>query len=86
MTEVRKKTEWKQKRPGWCPHSDCLFRRRVMDNLCGGELPAPVEHDGAKNTHRLCIVTEGVFDLQVNATDMDWLRWVLDALDGKKTS
>lgn len=77
-----------QDRPSWCPHTDCLFRRRVMDNLCGGELPAPAPHDGDVNTHRVCINTgEGpVFDLQVNPADLDWMRWIFDALDGKKSS
>ena len=28
----------------------------------------------------------GVFDLHVNKTDLDWFRWIFDALDGKKTS
>ena len=65
-----------------------------MDALCGGQLPQPVDHDGVPNTHRLCInesqkpdvARSEIFDLQVNATDLDWMRWVLDALDGKKTS
>lgn len=78
---------WQQDRPTWCPHTDCLFRRRSMDAICGGELPTSADHDGTPNTHRLCInAGEPVFDLQVNATDTDWLRWILDALDGKETS
>ena len=78
--------DWKQERPAWCPHTDCRFLRRSQDALCGGELPQPVPHDADENTHRLCIRTDDVFDLQVNATDLGYFRWILDALDGKKTS
>jgi len=46
-------TEWKQERPNWCPHTDCLFKRRVQDAMCGGHLPTPVEHDGGFNDYRL---------------------------------
>ena len=77
---------WKQERPSWCPHADCQFRRRAMDSICGGELAEPEPHDGDMNTHRLCLVADSVIDLQVNASDCDWLRWILDALDGKATS
>lgn len=81
---------WTQERPTWCPHTDCLFRRRAMDSICGGELPTPTEHDGGLNTHRVCLngaADDGrVFDLQVNASDLGWLRWIFDALDGLKTS
>lgn len=81
--------EWKQERPGWCPHKDCQFKRRVMDDLCGGHLPAPERHDEDFNHHRLCLngadSNGGVFDLQVNNTDLFWLRWTFDALDGKQT-
>ncbi len=78
--------EWGQQRPTWCPHQDCIFCRRSQDALCGGRLPKPVPHDGDENTHRLCIRAGEVFDLQVNATDLGYFRWILDALDGKKTS
>jgi len=85
MTEI-----WKQERPPWCPHEDCVFRRRVMDKICGGELPTPEPHDGDLNTHRWCLNgaadNGGVFDLRVNATDLEWFRWTFDALDGKATS
>ncbi len=81
---------WTQERPAWCPHTDCLFRRRAMDAVCGGELPEPTEHDGGLNTHRVCLNGAaddgGVFDLQVNASDLGWFRWIFDALDGLKTS
>lgn len=83
------KNQFKQEKPSWCQHSSCIFLRRVQDNLCGGELPAPKPHDGDLNTHRICIKTEGVFglfSLQVNVSDLDWFRWVFDAIDGKKTS
>jgi len=83
-------SSWLQERPEWCPHTECIFRRRVLDSICGGELPATVEHDGDQNTHRLCIrepeSDPPIWDLMVNETDLDWLRWVLDALDGKETS
>ena len=80
-------SDWKQERPTWCPHADCVFQRRAMDHLCGGQLPVPEPHDGDHNTHRLCInAGEPVFDLQVNASDLDWMRWIFDALDGKATS
>lgn len=82
--------EWKQERPAWCPHADCKFLRRAMDSVCGGELPAPVLHDGDVNTHRLCLREPtgqpALYDLQVNSSDLGWLRWILDALDGKRTS
>ncbi|KKL46362.1 hypothetical protein LCGC14_2346290, partial [marine sediment metagenome] len=61
--------------------------RRSQDALCGGRLPKPEPHEGDENTHRLCVNTVGeVFDLQVNKTDLGYFRWILDALDGKKTS
>ena len=84
-------TVWKQERPAWCPHVDCLFRRRVMDECCGGQLPVPIEHDGTPNTYRFCLnflepPIPSVFDLQVNGNDLDWFRWVFDKLDGRTTS
>lgn len=86
--------EYRQERPAWCPHRDCVFRRRVTDAACGGELPKPEPHDGDLNTHRVCVNAPqdpeakpgAIFDLQVNASDLDWLRWIFDALDGKETS
>ncbi|KKM65079.1 hypothetical protein LCGC14_1494830 [marine sediment metagenome] len=79
--------EWRQERPVWCPHQDCLFQRRVQDALCGGHLLEPIPHDGDMNDHRICLHSEGrVDDFQVNNTDLGWLRWVLDALDGQSTS
>jgi len=78
---------YKQEKPTWCKHLDCIFQRRVLDVLCGGELPKPEPHNGDFNLYRVCIRTNGeVFDLQVNNTDLDWFRWIFDALDGKKTS
>lgn len=81
---------WAQERPAWCPHTDCIFRRRVMDSICGGELPEPAPHDADFNTRRMCLNGAaddgGVFDLQVNRTDLEWLRWIFDALDEKRTS
>ncbi len=79
--------EWKQERPAWCPHDECIFKRRAMDSLCGGELPTPEPHDGDMNTHRFCMNLDGVVDdYQVNKTDLDWFRWIFDALDGKQSS
>lgn len=81
--------EWKQERPEWCKHWDCLFLRRAMDSTCGGKLPVPEKHDMGYNTHRLCMRFEDngqVIDTQVNDTDLEWLRWIFDALDGKSTS
>ncbi len=87
--EIRKRLKpevWKQERPSWCPHQDCVFCRRSQDALCGGRLPKPEPHEGDENTHRLCIKAGEVFDLQVNNTDCDGIRFILDALNGKKTS
>ena len=79
--------EWKQERPSWCPNQDCIFKRRVQDAFCGGELPEPTPHDGDLNTHRLCWYGgEGPDSYMVNKSDLGWLRWILDALDGKNTS
>ncbi len=80
MTVVQ---SWTQERPSWCPHTDCLFRLRVQDSLCGGELPKPESHDSDENTHRLCINADEVFDLQVNRSDLYHFRRVLSALDGR---
>lgn len=79
--------EWKQERPEWCKFNDCIFLRRAMDNMCGGRLPQPIPHSDDVNTHRFCIVDDGNLTYyQVNETDLEWLRWIFDALDGKKTS
>lgn len=78
--------QYNQEKPSWCPHESCEFLRRVEDSLCGGSLPTPEPHDGDLNTHRLCINTDEVFDLQVNVSDVDWFRWIFDAIDGKSTS
>jgi len=76
-------TTRRQERPSWCVHGDCEFLRRAWDSLCGGRLPAPEGHEGDLNTHRLCINTGEVFDLQVNASDLWWFRWIFNAMDGK---
>jgi len=67
--------------------------------MCCGALPTPTDHGEsmAVNTNRLCINPEGtvegntkpgshVFDLMLNGSDADELRWMLDAIDGKSTS
>ena len=78
---------WKQERPSWCPHPDCVFVRRAMDAICVGHLPELVAHDGDFNHHRFCLNgasdSGGVFDLQVNNTDLWWFRQMFSALDGK---
>ena len=77
-------------RPIWCPHPDCEFIRQTQDLIYSGKLFKPELHDTTPNTHRLCVNTQetnhGVFDLQVNDSDVDTFRWILDGLDGKKTS
>ena len=83
--------KYEQVRPKWCKHHSCIFKRRAMDNICGGDLPEPQDHGKCKkvNTHRVCIrfEEEGVItDIQLNDTDLDWFRWIFDALDGEKTS
>jgi len=77
---------YRQEKPAWCPHQDCIFTRRVLNALCGGRLPEPEPHDGDLNLHRICIRTDTTFDLKVNDSDLDWLRWIFDSLDGKATS
>ena len=80
-------TEWKQERPPWCPHQTCLFRRRAQDAICCGELPEPAEHEGDLNTHRICLSQAGrTDDYEVNKVDLEWARWIFDAIDGKETS
>lgn len=75
-------TEWKQERPSWCPHDTCIFRKRAMDSMCCGRLPEPSPHGADFNTHRLCLNGAsddgGVFDLQINKTDVWWLGWIME--------
>jgi hypothetical protein len=75
-------------RPTWCPHTSCVFKLQTQDVFCGGELPSPEDHDGTPNTHRICIKPDesAPYDLQVNATDLEYMRWIFDSLDGKATS
>lgn len=87
----RMSSAWKQERPSWCGHHDCVFRKRHQDSMCGGDLPTPADHGDAKavNNHRVCIRFEDdneTIDMQCNNTDLDYFRSVFDALDGKKTS
>jgi len=91
-------TTYKQERPVWCPHQDCQFRRRAMDSLCGGMLPKEVkETDQFDQLHvndmRVCLnethqppPNHKIVDFKVNDGDLDWFRFVFDALDGKETS
>ena len=75
---------WRQERPEWCPHQSCQFVRRVTDAMCCGNLPEPQEHDGDFNIYRLCLNGAaddgGVFDLQINKTDISWFRWLFNAV------
>lgn len=79
---------WKQERPYWCKHQDCIFKKRHQDALCGGDLPNPESHNGDFNYHRFCIRfnDNDIVDIQVNDSDLDYFRSIFDALDGKKTS
>ena len=89
MAEMSNKEmkKWKQERPEWCKYKNCIFLRRAMDAICGGRLPKPILHQSTPNTHRLCIVDdEGMMHYLVNDNDLQWWRWIMDALDGKKTS
>ncbi|MBW8034869.1 MAG: hypothetical protein FVQ79_04285 [Planctomycetes bacterium] len=82
---------YKNERPKWCPHAEaCNFQKQAVSLLCCGELPEPIEHDGDFNTHRFCINnTEdnfGVFDLQINKSDVWWFFYTLQpANDIKET-
>ena len=81
--------EWKQERPNWCHYSDCGFRRRVQDAFCCGELPKPDPHHDDFNYYRICINgIDGEIreDYLVNPADLEYMRWIFDALDGKSTS
>lgn len=75
---------WKQEMPDWCPHRDCLFLRRAMDNICGGKLPKLEPHGEGFNTHRFCLVgvlpEDEIFDLQVNKTDIGWFEFIFQAI------
>lgn len=80
---------WRQERPTWCPHISCWFRRRVQDAFCCGKLYEPVAHGADSNDYRICFncMDDGSLqDYMVNNSDLDYLRWILDALDGKSTS
>jgi len=79
---------WKQERPYWCKYQNCIFRKRHQDAICGGILPKPEPHNGDFNTHRVCIrfSDSDIVDIQINKSDLDYLRSIFDSLDGKKTS
>jgi len=94
---VRIRMEWPMQKPSWCGHLGCQFLSRVEDALCVGELSIPKRHGGDENSHRICFNPEGnveqslkpgkhVFDLKLNKSDCDAIRFVLDKVDGKKTS
>ena len=77
-------TIYLQERPTWCPHQTCQFKFRVTDAMCAGELPKPEPHDGDLNTHRMCLNGAdeggGVFDLQINRSDVGWFRRLFEAI------
>jgi hypothetical protein len=64
------------KRPKWCQHKNCIYITSNQDKMCCGKLFKSAPHDEDFNTHRFCLDTRetghGVFDLQVNRTDV-WL-------------
>jgi len=67
-----------QERPGWCPHTDCRFKR-LSDNACVGHLPEP------SIEHRICFAgvlpdPDEVFELMVDDSDLRDLRWLLEGL------
>lgn len=70
-------------RPSWCPHPTCNYLLQTQDAACVGKLPDPIEHDGDKNTHRLCLRGakddgEWTFDLQINSSDCYHLTRLLN--------
>ena len=71
-------SHWMQTRPDWCPYKDCRFKRRAQNAMCCGHLPKPVPHDVDFNIYRLCLnkmgKDGGVFDLQINKTDIYYFR------------
>ena len=75
--------EWKQERPDWCPHLDCVFVQRFQDALCG-RLPHPEPHGPGFNDSRFCMrqQPEGgeVIDWQINEGDVCHFRRMFDAL------
>ena len=82
------KRVWKQKRPNWCKHKNCIFKKRHQDSLCGGKLIKPQTHEGDFNSYRFCIRFEdgNIIDISCNDSDLDYFRSIFDVLDGKKTS
>ena len=85
-------TVWKNIRPEWCPHSDCIFLMSPQALMCVGRLPKLEKHDlgcsdgcdGHFNTHRWCLDTRetghGIFDLQVNRGDLYAFGILFDAV------
>jgi len=80
--------DFQQTKPSWCPMKECGFIRITQDSVCCGVLSKPEPHDEAYNTHRICFF-DGIHPPQpfmVNETDLEYFRWIFDAIDGKKTS
>ncbi len=65
---------WKNERPKWCPHLDCIHKILSQNKLCGGKLSKPVPHDNDFNDLRICLKgvlpNNEIFDLQVNKSDL----------------
>ena len=75
--------------PDWCPHPDCVHIKTMVDTICGGRLTKPERHDDDFNTHRFCLKDAGgdggVFDLQVNKSDLYWFSLLLGAIKDDMT-
>ena len=81
--------EWKQERPEWCSQEKCQFLRRVMDDACIGKLDTPEDHEGIDNTHGWCmagVVEDHILHLETNITDIEYMRWLFDAVDDGHSS
>ena len=81
-----KEVEFSMSIPEWCPHENsCIFKVLRQNKICGGHLPEPEAHDDDFNKKRLCIDTRetehGIFDLQINHTDIYVLISVLNFID-----
>jgi hypothetical protein len=81
---IDEKKVWRQNKPSFCPHHNCRFIYRVLDDMCGGELPEPEPHNADFNTHRFCLnrIADdgGVLSLQINKSDVGWFRTMFDVM------
>jgi len=80
---------FQQVRPDWCPHADCDYIASSQNKICKGVLPCPAPHGDGFNTHRFCLDTResghGVFDLQINNTDIFNIKRILSAAQKRVT-